>query len=141
MLAIPGVLILCLLCYVAHSIRLKSFDGIEIDLGEAVGLTPSSSISGDTLQKVILGVENGNKENLYFFGLLKLYGISVPKNSTIAAMSFKKAGDLGHKEGATAYGVCLMSGTGVKQDYNSAIHWFRKGVELNDENAYWLLGR
>lgn len=55
--------------------------------------------------------------------------------------SFKQAGEIGHVEALTAYGVCLMTGNGVEQDYIEASQWFRKGVKAGDMNSHWLLGK
>jgi TPR repeat protein len=105
---------------------------LEIAIGEKEGIRESSSISHETLQKILAGVENGNKDNIYYFGLLKMYGISVSKDLGIAAQNFQRASSLGHKEGTTAYGVMLLTGNGVKQDLGGAMKYFRRGVELGD---------
>jgi TPR repeat protein len=107
-------------------------DDLEIQLGESEGLSTSSTISPDSLQRILNGVENGNKENIYFYGLLKLYGISLSKDLLTAAQNFNRASSLGHKEATTAYGVMLMSGHGVKKDAVGAMKYFRKGVEMGD---------
>lgn len=124
-----------------NAARLAKYDGIEIDLGEELNLDRTTNVDSETLKKVMSGVENGVKESIYFFGLMKLYGISLSKNTTVAAVSFKRAGDMDHKESLTAYGVCLMSGTGVTMDYILAVQYFKRGADLGDTNAYWLLGR
>jgi TPR repeat protein len=99
----------------------------EIDLRTSHGLS-SSSISHDNLQKIINGVQNGNKENIYYYGLLKLYGISVTKNITVAEENFQRAALLGLKEAATAYGMILLT----SKDYLNAMIWFENGVKLGD---------
>jgi hypothetical protein len=126
---------------IVHSARLAKYDGIEIDLGEELNIDRTTNVDSETLKKVMSGVENGVKESIYFFGLMKLYGISLSKNTTVAASSFKRAGEMGHKEALTAHGVCLMSGTGVTMDYSLAVHYFKRAADLGDTNAYWLLGR
>ena len=45
--------------------------------------------------------------------LLKLYGISQVKNSTLAAHYFTRASELGHKDAMTAIGVMLLNGDGI----------------------------
>ena len=117
------------------------FQEVDIDLGLAAGLTKESKISFDVLQKTLSGVKAGNKNSIYFYGLLKLYGLGVNKNPTDAAELFRKSSDLGHVEATTAYGMCLMTGNGIPQNDIEAAYWFRKGVEMNDVNAHWLLGR
>jgi TPR repeat protein len=114
-----------------------------IELGKSVGITQeTSSITPETLQRIVEGVAKGNAENIYFYGLLKLYGISLSKDPDVAAENFLRAALLGHKESTTAYGVLLLSGSpGVPKDEIAAIAWFRKGVSLNDMNAVWLLGK
>jgi hypothetical protein len=130
-----------LLCFVAL-VLLRSpiraleekfrIDDLEIQLGESEGLSVSSTISAEGLQRILNGVENGNKENIYFYALLKLYGISLSKDLSTAALNFNRASSLGHMEATTAYGVMLMSGHGVKKDPVSAMKYFRRGVEMGD---------
>lgn len=107
-------------------------DELEVKLGENEGISLTSTISNENLQKILAGVENGNKENIYFYGLLKLYGISLSKDLAIAAQNFQRASALGHVEATTAYGMMAMSGHGMKQDFAAAMKSFRRGVELGD---------
>ena len=125
------VLLLCRSSPVGGYEKFK-VDDLEIKLGDSEGLSPSSSISAETLQKILKGVESGNKDNIYFYGLLKLYGISLSKEPEIAAQNFLRASNLGHMEATTAYGVMLMSGTGIAKDDMAAAKFFRKGVERGD---------
>jgi len=104
-------------------------------------MDPEKDISPETLQKILKGVENGNKENIYFFGVLKLYGLSVGKNITQAAMHFERAAKLGHVEAMTVSALMLINGAGVQVDYHAAMSHLRAAVALNDYNAHWLLGR
>lgn len=120
------VLLLCLLLAAALE------DNWEIQLGQQQGISQTSTISPENLQKILTGVENGNSDNIYFYGLLKLYGISVSKDLVLAAQNFNRASSLGHKEATTAYGVMLMSGNGIRKDLTGAMKLFRKGVELGD---------
>ena len=69
------ILFYCFLIHLSHSIKISHYD---IDFGSKYGLDlKSSSISYDTLQQIKLGAENNNMDNIYFLGLLKLYGISL----------------------------------------------------------------
>jgi TPR repeat protein len=131
---IQHLVLLFIVCWLGESIAYQKtkIGDLEIDLGANAGLEESSKVSHDTLQKIIAGVENGNKENIYFFGLLKLYGISMTKNTTVAAQHFQRASELGHMEATTAYGVCLATGTGVQLDNVNAVSYLRKGVEFGD---------
>lgn len=101
----------------------------------------TGSITQENLQNVLNGVESENMQSLYYFGILKLYGISVPKDERVAANSFRRAGELGHPEAATALGTMLMNGMGVQRDYSAAVAAFRLGIALEDKNALWLLGK
>ena len=65
------------------------------------GLHQDSSISHDTLDQILKGVESGNRDNIYFYGLLKLYGISLSADAAIAAQHFLRASNLGHKDATT----------------------------------------
>jgi TPR repeat protein len=104
--------------------------GLEIDLRSSHGLLNSTtSISQETLQKIINGAGSGNKgncdkaqvnhvlitisDNLYFLGLLKLYGITVTKDVDGAATAFESAAALGHADAQTALGVMKMKGLGT----------------------------
>ncbi len=134
------VLFLCCCWHACESYQKSKIGNLEIDFGAKEGLDDSSMVSQNTLQKILKGVENGNKENIYFYGLLKLYGISVTREPTVAAEHFLRASNLGHMEATTAYGVSLATGTGVPLDEVAAVRFFRKGTQLKDPNAYWLLG-
>lgn len=124
--------LLMILCGHIYSYDKFEINELEIKLGDSEGLSPTSTISQESLQRILVGVENGNKDNIYFYGLLKLYGISLSKDLAIAAQNFNRASNLGHKEATTAYGVMLMSGHGMKKDFSGAMKYFRKGVELGD---------
>ena len=52
-------------------------------------------------------------DNLYFLGLLKLYGITITKDIVGAASAFESAAALGHADAQTALGVMKMKGLGV----------------------------
>ena len=128
-----------------HHVSCSKFEDLDLDLGSAQGINvqdiDKNFVTQETLQKIMKGIENGNKENMYFYGLLKLYGISLAKDEVVAATYFYKAAVLGYKEAVTAYGVMLMTGVGVKKDNNEAKKWFRNGISLGDMNAHWLLGK
>ena len=53
-------------------------------------------------------------DNLYFRGLLKLYGVTVGKDVEGAASAFENAAALGHADAQTALGVMKMKGFGKK---------------------------
>ena len=111
-------------------------------LGEKYGLnTDTKGISADNLAKIIKGAENGDKYNLYFLGLLKLYGINLKKNPKEASQHILGAAQLGHVDAMTAYGVIYYLGMGVNTDYELAIKWLRKGIAAGDVNANWFLGK
>ena len=78
----------CYLLPLGLSYQKTIIGDLEIDLGASQGLDADSRVTQDTLQKILKGVQSGNKENIYFYGLLKLYGISVTKNMTVAAEHF-----------------------------------------------------
>ena len=119
------------------------FHSLSLDLGKSLGVDKHAlnDIPSDTLQRIVDGADAGNKENTYFLGILRLYGISFVQNATMAAYYFDKAAELGNVDALTAYGVLSLSGYGIPKDYNKAIHYFRRAVMLNDFNAYWLLGK
>lgn len=116
-------------CHIAEAAKLENMD---LNLGEEQGLTERSVISNEVLQKILQGVENGNKDNIYFYGLLKLYGISMSQDPTGAAQQFLRASSLGHKEATTAYGVIMLTGALGSVDYLEALKYFREGVTQDD---------
>ena len=127
---------------VAHSflytlgVRLADFEMMEVKLGNDLGVEPGQKeVNDDTLKAVLEGVKVGNINSMYFYGLFKLYGISLPKDEKSAAEMFKKAADLEHAESITAYGMMLMHGLGVALDPKKAVYYFRKGVKMGDMNA------
>lgn len=126
-LCVLATMLSFVLCY--EKITISELD---IDLGGKAGLSTTSSISNENLQKILAGVESGNKDNIYFYGLIKLYGISVTKDTASASANFLRASNLGHMEATTAYGVSLLTGMGVKQDYLAAAQFFRKAVAMGD---------
>ena len=137
------ILLLCVIGIIAQQAK-KDYraDLDDVKLGEKYGLsTATKEISSDNLAKIIRGSESGNRENLYFLGLLKLYGISLKKNPKEASQHILGAAQLGHADAMTAYGVIHYLGMGVNEDYSLAIKWFRKGIAAGDINANWFLGK
>ena len=105
----------------------------EIGSRQGIGLhRAADEIAPETLSKIMQGVENGDRDNIYFYGLLKLYGISLSQDVNIAATNFLRAATLGHREATTAFGVSLLYGYGIEKDTIAAEKWFRKGILLGD---------
>jgi len=130
------------LLHSATAVRLADFEMMEVKLGNDLGVEPGQKeVNDETLKAVLDGVKVGNANSMYFYGLFKLYGISLPKDEKSAAEMFKKAADLEHAESTTAYGMMLMHGLGVALDAKKAVYYFRKGVKTGDMNAHWLLGK
>jgi len=125
----------------AMPIRMSDSEVMEYELGKTAGIGSNSEITNETLQKILSGVENGSSESIYFYALLKMYGLSLSKNTAIAAQNFERAANLGHIEATTAYGMMLMHGEGVDKDYSLAQSYFRRAVAMKDVNAHWLLGK
>jgi len=111
---------------------------IEFDLGKSVGLSKDVVITSDIIQSLISGIKNKDKNKIYYYGLLKLYGISLTKDPQIAMEYIKEAAELGHIEAMTAIAVSYMYGNGVEINYNEAAHWLKKSISLGDINAHWL---
>lgn len=120
---------------------LSDFDGLLLNLGQGYNLTTKNVISHENLRKILAGVESGNKDATYYFALLKMYGITVTRNMTIASEHFQKAATLGHVEAHTAYGVVLLSDRENPDSEIIAMRYFRKAIEMNDLNAPWLLAK
>lgn len=141
MLLLYIVLLLIGNIHVYRSEVLSDFDGLLLNLGQGYNLTTKSLISHENLRKILAGVEAGNKDSIYFFALLKMYGITVTKNITIAAEHFQKAASLGHVEAHTAYGVVTLADPNDNDAITKATKYFRRATELNDLNAPWLLAK
>lgn len=106
---------------------------VDVMLGKEQGLVAGATISTENLQKILDGVSRGNRDNIYFYGLLKLYGIGVTKDLKGAAEQFLRASQLGHKEATTAYGVIKFRGDdGKAPDFAMAVKFFRDAVALGD---------
>jgi uncharacterized protein len=120
--------------------RTAEFDEMELYLGGEL-FDKDKDVSNETVKKVLAGVESGNRDSIYFFALMKLYGLSLSKEPGIAAKHFERAAKLGHPEATTAYGMMLLHGTGVEKDEAAAVTYFRRGVQFKDTNAHWLLGK
>ena len=114
---------------------------IDLTLGKKFGLEPNSSIPNDVLRRVEQGAANGNRDNIYFLGLLRLYGIELTKNEAGAANEFRRAADLGLPEAMTAYGMCAYLGLGMETDETLAVKWFRRAIAVKDINGYWMLAK
>ena len=122
--------------------RMSDFEMMEVKLGDDLGVKPGQKeVDDGTLKTVLEGVKKNNPNSIYFYGLFKLYGISLPQDEEVAAEMFRKGADLEHQESMTAYAVMLLNGQGVKEDRSRAMHYFRKAVNKGDMNAHWLLGK
>lgn len=113
---------------------------MQVDVGKKLGVSSTSTVNPDVVQSAIRGAEQGSKDSMHFYALLKLYGNGVTQDSIAAAKYFKRAANLGHVEAQTAYAVMLLSGNGVSPDTSEAITYLRKAVEGGDGEAAWLLG-
>ncbi len=80
-------------------------------------------------------------DNLYFLGLLKLYGITISKDLSGAANSFEKAAKLGNPDAQTALGMMKLKSMGIKEDFSGAVDMFRKAAGQGNGNGQWLLAR
>lgn len=80
-------------------------------------------------------------DNLYYLGILKLYGITLGRDVKGAAHYFTKAANLGHADSQTAVGMMKLKGTGMEVDPVGAMNMFRRAVEQDNSNGYWLLGK
>lgn len=135
------LLAIFVLVVMSSALKMSDFDIMEVQLGADLGVDKDKELDNATVQKVLEGVESGNKDSIYFFALMKLYGISLSKEVSIAAKNFERAAKLGHPEATTAYGMMLLHGQGVDVDEALALTYFRRGVQLKDVNAHWMLGK
>jgi TPR repeat protein len=113
----------------------------QLNFGAKYGLSKDGTITSENLNRIIAGAESGNRDNLYFLGLLKLYGNSVNKNPIAAMEHILAAAQLGLPEAMTAYGVMHYIGINVEKDHAIAFDWLRKATALHDSNAHWFLGK
>jgi TPR repeat protein len=138
---------ICLILLVARTVKgtgsLSDFNNpaLQFELGRAHGLNSTAILPHDMLQRIQSGAELGNRDNIYFLGLLKMYGISLQVSARGALENFRKAANLGLPEAMTAFGMCAYSGIGMDKDDIVAISWFRKAANAQDVNGYWLLAK
>lgn len=124
--------IIAFLCFIGFCLTVK-VGNYDFPLGKEQGFSEkTSSLSSETLQRIMDGVDRGNPDNIYFYGLLKLYGISMIRDVHGAAQQFLRASSLGHKDATTGYGVMLLSGTLGKKDEALAVRYFRQGASMGD---------
>lgn len=183
----PVLLTCSLRATAAVAIENKAISEYEFDMAAAYGVDRRTEISHDNLQRIIKGAQQGNKgatkwsaniaflviinyyysDNIYFLGLLKLYGIALTKHAEAACDHFKQAADLGLADAQTAYGIMLVQGSGqpstvvdsdhteyiccdiltviiyvgVQQDFVAAEKYFRMAVSQDNTNGMWLLAK
>ncbi|CAN0366304.1 unnamed protein product, partial [Ectocarpus sp. 8 AP-2014] len=116
-------------------------DGLDYDLGKGLGLIRGHEVPTSVVQSVIQAADQGNRDSLYFLGLLKLYGISVAPDADKALEYMRKAAELRHHEAMAALGVMLLHGRGGSRDFGAAAAWFRLAAMEGHVEAMWLLGR
>lgn len=131
---------------------------LPLPIGKEMGITSdaaaTNSVSQSTLQKIIQGVEHNNKESIYYFALLKLYGITVTQSLVEAAQYFHQAAELGHIEARTAYGVLHMIDSdqevargggkmngGLTKNLHVAMNSFKLAALDGDPDATWLIAK
>ena len=111
-----GILLLNLLLLIytsAVKIETHAISEYQFDLAADYGVHGNTEISHDNLQRIIKGAQDGNRDNIYFLGLLKMYGIALSKNEHAATEYFHQAADLGLADAQTAYGIMLVQGQGM----------------------------
>lgn len=135
------LLLVVLLCFGVGCVANSDDNDMKFELGSEHGLTKDSTLSSDMLGRIQAGAEGGNRDNIYFLGLLKMYGVSLQKNERDAVVLLKKAARLGLPVAMTAVGYCAYMGIGMDKDDTVAVSWFRKGAAKQDVNAYWLLAK
>jgi TPR repeat protein len=52
-----------------------------------------------------------------------------------------KAANLGHADSQTAVGMMKLKGLGMEVDTVGAMGMFKRAVEQDNSNGYWLLGK
>ena len=122
---------------------------LPIPVGKEVGITSNNIenqvISQHVFQKILQGVETKNKESIYYYGLLKLYGITITPSISEAARYFLEAAELGHLEAMTAYAVLYLPPSDSKfnqtqttnhetDENNFAMKTITKNLEYSDTN-------
>ena len=78
---------------------------------------------------------------MYYLGILKLYGITLGRDLRGAGHYFMKAANLGHADSQTAVGLMKLKGLGMEVDAVGAMGMFKRAVEQDNANGYWLLGK
>ena len=68
-------------------------------------------------------------------------GDSTRINTSEASRWYARAAEAGHPEGQYRYGLALLEGRGVVQDYHSALEWLTRAAEQNHAKAQRRLGQ
>ena len=89
---------------------------------------------------ILIGRQKKDRDAIYYLGLLYSYGLSLPKNVSLALDNFKLAADLGHIEAQTACGVLLLDRTEF-QNMDLAIKYLTSAADADDANAQLILAK
>lgn len=85
-------------------------------------------------------VATSEAERLYREGRALAFGLDGRKIDQKAGVEkLRKAAELGDAYATTNLGGCYANGTGVEENIEEAIRWFRKAAELGETNAQALL--
>uniref|UniRef100_A0A6U4KSW9 Uncharacterized protein n=1 Tax=Phaeomonas parva TaxID=124430 RepID=A0A6U4KSW9_9STRA len=124
------------------SLAQPSGAGLDVTLGEEVGLEPGDDIDPATVNAVIQGAGRGSPESLYFLGLFRLYGMGMAKDELRALQSFRRAAEAGHPFAQFSLGTMLFSGLGGMRDLRSARAWLETAASNGDHpDSDFMLGR
>ncbi len=63
------------------------------------------------------------------------------KRPTQAACWFEKSAEAEYVNAFGSIARAYENGTGVEQNYQTAIKWHRKGMKINNSGSYYLLGK
>ena len=93
------------------------------------------------LEKWIPLAEQGDPRAQFDLGAMYQFGISVPKDLTLALKWYRKSEEQGNSDAQCNLGNMYYKGEGVSQDYTLAFKLYRKSAKRADADAQFNLGQ
>ena len=105
--------------------------GVFYDEGRT-GLAQDQAVARVWLKRA---AEAGESRGAYNLGCMYRDGEGGPTDKALAAKYFRMAGDMGHVQGMTNYGLALFLGDGVQRNPDEGKKWLQKAADAGDNLA------
>ena len=83
----------------------------------------------------------GRPHSIYFLGYMYYWGKCVQQDHDEAIKWFRKAAEVGDKDGMYYLGKAYEKGNGVENSRQKAIEWYQKALSYGSEDAEACLTR